>query len=135
MSSSRDQEQDPLISDDHVVNMPDEATPLIETDLPPELIPDKRFRMLVLAIGAANLTIITISQIIIGLAIQQIMEDVICRKVHPDHRLNIFGAVDERCKDDTVSKTLAMVRAWATVTDMLVREFSSHDSLLSFMHL
>lgn len=129
--TARDQERETLLggsnataqNNDHVVDMFDETTPLIETDLPAELMPDKRFRFLVLAVGGAVLTIITISQIIIAPAMQQVMEDIICRKVHPDHRLNVFGAIDERCKDGTVTKTLAMLRSWSIVTDMLVRKF------------
>lgn len=114
---------------DHVVAMYDEDTPLLSTDLPADIVPDKAFQRLVLIMGALVLIIVTISQIIVVPALAEILEDVICRRQYPDHQLNIFENHDPRCQDKLVQGKQTMVRAWGTVTEMLVRMSYQHHIL------
>ena len=115
---------------DHVVVMYDEDTPLLSTDLPADIVPDKAFQRLVLIMGALVLIIVTVSQIIVVPALAEILEDVICRRQYPDHQLNIFESNDPRCQDKLVQGKQTMVRAWGTVTEMLVRMSYTHHILV-----
>jgi len=99
-----------------------EETPLLPTDLPSDILPTKSFQRMVVVVGTLTLVFITVSQSILSPAVQEILEDVICRKVYPDHRLGLFNALDNRCKDNQVQKTLAMLRAWDASAEMFVRK-------------
>ncbi|KAL7934718.1 COP9 signalosome complex subunit 2 [Trichoderma chlorosporum] len=103
--------------DDESVYEADEATALLQnTDLPADIAPSKYFRRVVLGMCVLFLFIIEVSQYILTPAIEQIMEDVICRRYHPDH---VFAVHDNRCKETDVQKTLAMVRSWSMSGSML----------------
>ncbi|KAL6825282.1 major facilitator superfamily domain-containing protein [Trichoderma camerunense] len=95
----------------------DEGTALLhDADLPADIAPSKSFRRFVLGMCVLFLFIIEVSQYILTPAMQQIMEDVICRRYHPDHALSVH---DNRCKETDVQKTLAMVRSWSMSGEML----------------
>ncbi|KAM0263939.1 hypothetical protein ACHAQJ_000974 [Trichoderma viride] len=95
----------------------DEGTALLQnTDLPADIAPSKEFRRLVLGMCVLFLFIVEVSQYIINPPMEQIMEDVICRRHHSDHAL---ATHDGRCKETDVQKTLAMVRSWGMSGDML----------------
>ncbi|KAM3524283.1 hypothetical protein MY4038_007824 [Beauveria bassiana] len=97
-----------------------EDTPLLPTDLPAELIPDRSLRLLVSIIGGLCLTLVGVSQKLFAPALQQIMEDVICRGVHADHQLNMLSRPDSRCKGNDVQKVLSMVSAVDLSAEMIV---------------
>ncbi|KAF1733307.1 hypothetical protein CRV24_007206 [Beauveria bassiana] len=97
-----------------------EDTPLLPTDLPAELIPDRSLRLLVSIIGGLCLTLVGVSQKLFAPALQQIMEDVICRGVHADHQLNMLSRPDSRCKGNDVQKILSMVSAVDLSAEMIV---------------
>ncbi|KAM3502267.1 hypothetical protein MY10362_004974 [Beauveria mimosiformis] len=97
-----------------------EDTPLLPTDLPAELIPDRSLRLLVSIIGGLCLTLVGVSQKLFDPALQQIMEDVICRGVHADHQLNMLSRPDSRCKGNDVQKILSMVSAVDLSAEMIV---------------
>lgn len=99
-----------------------EATPLLPTDLPPEFAPERSVRVLVTIVGALALTLVGVGQRLFGPALQEIMEDVICRGVHTDHKLNLISSPDNRCKDNDVQKILSMVSALDLSAEMAVRE-------------
>lgn len=101
-----------------------EDTPLLPTDLPAELIPERSLRLLVSIIGGLCLTLVGVSQKLFGPALQEIMEDVICRDVYADHQLNTLSHPDSRCKGNDVQKVLSMVSAVDTSAEMIVRK---HD--------
>lgn len=117
------------ISDDEVEA--DETTSLLQNnDLPADIAPSKSFRRLVVGMCVLFLFIIEVSQYILNPPMEQIMEDVICRRYHPDHMIAMPQLHDSRCKDTEVQKTLAMVRSWSTSLDMLLRKcqrVSLHD--------
>ncbi len=102
-----------------------EETPLLPTDLPSDIVPKKSFQRLVVIMGTVSLLVVTISQSILSPAIQEIVEDIVCRKEYPDHQLGLFEAIDDRCKDNKVQKTLTMVRAWDATAELFVRTFPS----------
>lgn len=114
------------ISDDEVEA--DETTSLLQSndlqnnDLPADIAPSKAFRRLVVAMCVLFLFIVEVSQYILNPPMEQIMEDVICRRYHPDHTIAMPQLHDSRCKDTEVQKTLAMVRSWSTSLDMLLRK-------------
>lgn len=108
-------------SQDHVVDIANEAQPLLDTDLPMEFVPDKWFQRRVMTAASALLAIIIVSQAISVPALQEIMEDVICRDIYPDHPLKAFEIIDKRCKDPAVQNTLAMVKSWSASCELLVR--------------
>lgn len=92
--------------------------------------PSKSLRLLVTIIGGMCLVLIGISQGVVNPALQEIMEDVICRGVYSDHHLNAVATPDSRCKDDAVQKVLLMVRGWDTSCEMMIREYcftKSHE--------
>ncbi|KAL6872146.1 major facilitator superfamily domain-containing protein [Trichoderma novae-zelandiae] len=99
----------------------DEATALLQTSSPPAdaVAPSKPFRRFVLGMCVLFLFIIEASQFILTPAMEQIMEDIICRDYHPDHALAVPGAHDNRCKETDVQKRLAMVRSWSMSLEML----------------
>ncbi|KAL7918231.1 COP9 signalosome complex subunit 2 [Trichoderma austrokoningii] len=102
----------------------DETTSLLQNnDLPADIAPSKGFRRLVVAMCVLFLFIVEVSQYILNPPMEQIMEDVICRRYHPDHMIAIPQLHDNRCKDTEVQKTLAMVRSWSTSLDMLLPLF------------
>lgn len=100
-----------------------ENTLLLPTDLPVELIPDKSVRFLVSIVGGLCLVLVGVSAKLFGPALQEIMEDVICRSIYNDHQLDLLSPEDKRCKDNDVQKTLAMVSAWDISGEMVVREY------------
>ncbi|PMB65362.1 hypothetical protein BM221_008718 [Beauveria bassiana] len=100
-----------------------EDTPLLPTDLPSELIPDRSLRLLVSIIGGLCLTLVGVSQKLFAPALQQIMEDVICRGVHADHQLNMLSRPDSRCKGNDVQKVLSMVSAVDLSAEMIVHKY------------
>ncbi|RFU76030.1 cop9 signalosome complex subunit 2 [Trichoderma arundinaceum] len=98
----------------------DEETALLQnTDLPPDIAPSKAFRRLVLGMCVLFLFIVEVSQYILTPPTEQIMEDVICRRYHPDHALVMPRIHDSRCKETDVQKTLAMVRSWSMSGEMM----------------
>lgn len=104
-----------------IMSSPNEDTPLLSTDLPAEIVPDKSFQRLVIGMVALFLFIIEISQYIMEPAKMAIMEDIICRNQFPDHSLSMPSVQDHRCKDKEVQKTLAMVRSWIATSEMFFR--------------
>ncbi|KAL7947597.1 major facilitator superfamily domain-containing protein [Trichoderma barbatum] len=95
----------------------DETTALLQnSDLPADIAPSKGFRRFVLGMCVLFLVIVEVSQFIMVPATEQIMEDVICRRYHPDHALAMH---DNRCKETDVQKTLAMVRSWGMSLEMM----------------
>ncbi|UKZ81516.1 hypothetical protein TrVFT333_009288 [Trichoderma virens FT-333] len=103
--------------DDETIYEADESTSLLHSaDLPADIAPSKSFRRFVLGMCVVFLFIIEVSQFILTPAMEQIMEDVICRRYHPDHALAMH---DNRCKETDVQKTLAMVRSWSMSGEML----------------
>ena len=68
------------------------------------------------------LFIVEVSQYILTPPTEQIMEDVICRRYHPDHALVMPRIHDSRCKETDVQKTLAMVRSWSMSGEMMFRK-------------
>ncbi|KAJ3493892.1 hypothetical protein NLG97_g4441 [Lecanicillium saksenae] len=97
-----------------------ENTPLLPTDLPAELIPQRSLRLLVSMIGGLCLTLVGVSQRLFGPALQEIMEDVICKGVYADHQLNSMSPPDNRCKANDVQKILSMVSALDVSAEMIV---------------
>ncbi len=100
-----------------------EDTPLLPTDLPAELIPERSLRLLVSIIGGLCLTLVGVSQRLFAPALQEIMEDVICRNVFADHQLNTLSHPDSRCKGNDVQKILSMVSAIDVSAEMIVRKY------------
>lgn len=99
-----------------------ENTPLLPTDLPPEVAPDKSLRLLVTIIACLSLVMVGVAQRLCSPALQEIMEDVICRNVHADHQLNSLSPPDSRCKENDVQKILTMVTAMDVSAEMIVRK-------------
>ncbi|EGX91542.1 MFS transporter [Cordyceps militaris CM01] len=97
-----------------------ENTPLLPTDRPAELVPEPSLRLLVSLIGGLCLTLVAVSQRLFGPALQEIMEDVICRNVYRDHQLNALSPPDSRCKENDVQKVLSMVSAVDVSAEMIV---------------
>lgn len=99
----------------------DEATTLLQNAFSPAEVvtPSKSFRRFVLGMCVLFLFIIEASQYILTPAMEQIMEDIICRHYHPDHVLAVPGAHDNRCKETDVQKRLAMVRSWSMSLEMM----------------
>ncbi|KAJ6780047.1 hypothetical protein PWT90_01219 [Aphanocladium album] len=97
-----------------------ENTPLIPTDLPAELIPERSLRLLVSIIGGLCLTLVGVATRLASPALQEIMEDVICKNVYADHQLNSLSPPDDRCKGNDVQKILSMVSALDVSAEMIV---------------
>ncbi len=112
----------PDAMDDGQTTPSSEGTPLLHnTDLPPDVAPDKKFRRLVVAMCTVLLFIVEVSVFIMAPPTQQIMEDIICRDRYPDHLLRMPSVEDDRCKNTDVQQTLAMVRSWSASGEMLIR--------------
>lgn len=99
-----------------------EDSPLLPTDLPPDIIPSKSFRRRVLLMCILFLFIIEVGQFIMEAPLQKIMEDIICRNYYPDHPLRTPRIQDSRCKSNHVQGMLAMVRGWTFAFGMATRE-------------
>ncbi|PWI68291.1 hypothetical protein PCL_02060 [Purpureocillium lilacinum] len=111
----------PDAMDDGQTTPSSEGTPLLHnTDLPPDVAPDKKFRRLVVAMCTVLLFIVEVSVFIMAPPTQQIMEDIICRDRYPDHLLRMPSVEDDRCKNTDVQQTLAMVRSWSASGEMLI---------------
>lgn len=102
----------------------DETTALLQTSplAGDVVVPSRSFRRFVLGMCVLFLFIIEASQFILTPAMEQIMEDIICRNYHPDHALAVPGAHDNRCKETEVQKRLAMVRSWSMSLEMMFRK-------------
>ncbi|KAH7013715.1 COP9 signalosome complex subunit 2 [Ilyonectria destructans] len=97
-----------------------EHSPLLRNDLPPDIVPAKSFRNRVLLMCVLSLFIVEVSQFIMEPPLQKIMEDIICRDYYPDHVLRVPRIQDNRCKNNEVQKTLAMVRGWILAFEMAI---------------
>ncbi|KAI8673090.1 hypothetical protein NCS56_00774100 [Fusarium sp. Ph1] len=126
MSSRAEQSRDDDLSADADVESnsgydndvaPSEGSPLLSNDLPRDLVPSKGFQRRVLLMCLVSLFIVEVSEFITDPPQQKIIEDIICRGYYPDHVLQIK---DQRCKDNHVQKTLAMVRGWHLAFGMAV---------------
>lgn len=100
-----------------------EHSPLLPNDLPPEIVPSKTFQRKVLLMCTVTLFIVTVSAYIMEPPLQNIMEDIICRKYFPDHTLRMPRIQDHRCKNTEVQKSLAMLRGWGFAMDMSIRKY------------
>ena len=99
-----------------------EDTPLLPTDLPADVIPDKTFQRSVIAMAYIFIALIDIYAFLIQGPVQQVMEDIICHRQYPDHIVNQPRVQDQRCKEPEVQRTLAMVRGWWASVEQLIRE-------------
>ncbi|KAI9163984.1 MFS transporter [Paramyrothecium foliicola] len=98
-----------------------ERTPLLPTDLPAQVVPDKSFQHLVMAMTLLFLFIVEVATYLMDPPIQSVMEDIICRQKFPDHVMfPVSHAADARCKGKEVQKTLAMVKGWIFSSEMFV---------------
>ena len=105
-----------------------EASPLLPTDIPPEVVPGKSFRIKFQILAVMVLVTIDFCQYLLEPAMQAVMEDLICREQYPDHFLrqpHSPSVLDLRCKAPKVQKELAMIRSWSAAADMLVRKWHS----------
>lgn len=110
-------------ADDYFGDVSTEDTPLLNTDLPPDVVPDQSFQNLVVSMCVLFLFIVEVSQFIMQPPLQQVMEDRICGEIFPDHELGVVSHTDNRCKDNVVQKELAMLRSWEVSAEMFVRTF------------
>lgn len=110
-------------ADDYFGDASAEETPLLNTDLPPDVVPDRSFQHLVVSMCVLFLFIVEVSTFIMQPPLQQVMEDRICGEIFPDHELGIVSETDSRCKDNRVQKELAMLRSWEVSAEMFVRKF------------
>lgn len=99
-----------------------EETRLLDTDLPPHVVPSRSFQNVVVSMCVLFLFIVEASQFIMGPPLQQVAEDRICGEFYPDHELGLVTQDDGRCKDKAVQKELAMLRSWQISGEMFVRE-------------
>ncbi|OWT43035.1 MFS transporter [Pochonia chlamydosporia 170] len=110
-------------ADDYFGDASAEETPLLNTDLPPDVVPDRSFQHLVVSMCVLFLFIVEVSTFIMQPPLQQVMEDRICGEIFPDHELGIVSETDSRCKDNRVQKELAMLRSWEVSAEMFVPFF------------
>lgn len=110
-------------ADDYFGDVSTEDTPLLNTDLPPDVVPDQSFQNLVVSMCVLFLFIVEVSTFIMQPPLQQVMEDRICGEIFPDHELGVVSHTDDRCKDNLVQKELAMLRSWEVSAEMFVRTF------------
>ncbi|KAI5467968.1 COP9 signalosome complex subunit 2 [Mariannaea sp. PMI_226] len=101
-----------------------EGSPLLPTDLPPDIVPSKSFQRHVILMCVLFLFIVEIGQFIMEAPRQKIMEDVICRTYYPDHSLKTPQIQDHRCKNNKVQEMLAMVRGWSFALEMTMPIFA-----------
>jgi hypothetical protein len=103
-------------------NVTTEHTPLLPTDLPPDVVPSKSFQRLVLCMTFLFLFVIEIAQYMMDAPSTAIMEDILCHQRYPDHvAYYISHSDDPRCKSPQVQKTLAVVKGWIYSADLFVR--------------
>ena len=99
-----------------------EETPLLGTDLPPDVAPDKKFQALVISMCVLFIFIVEVGVEIMAAPGQQVLEDILCREHYPDHKIGVLDIDDERCKAPEVQKDMAMLRSWDASTGMLIRK-------------
>lgn len=114
----------PLLERVDPIPLSDDEDPVEATELPAEFVPSLAFQWSVMLTATAIVTIIIGGQIIMSPATDEIMEDIICHTKFPDHAIGSYNPPDPRCKDDAVQDVFAMVRAWSTSAEMLVREYN-----------
>ena len=100
----------------------DAQTPLLATDLPSEIVPDKAFQHLVMFMCVLFIGLVEIYGFLTNAPLQEIMEDFICHSAYPDHTMNNPRIQDQRCKGPEVQKTLAMARSWWAACEMWIRK-------------
>jgi hypothetical protein len=100
----------------------DVETPLLATDLPPELVPDRKFQRNIMLISFIVIGLVETYSFLTNAPLQEIIEDFICHNQYPDHMMNEPTIQDRRCKEPDVQKTLAMVKSWWSSTEMWVRK-------------
>ncbi|KAG8406750.1 hypothetical protein J3458_021081 [Metarhizium acridum] len=110
-------------AEDYFGHVSTEESPLLNTDLPPHVVPDKSFQHLVLSMCVLFLFIVEVSIFIMQPPLQQVMEDRICGEIYPDHPLGFMSETDGRCKDNRVQTELAMLRSWEVSAEMFVPFF------------
>ncbi|KAK2601809.1 hypothetical protein QQS21_004592 [Conoideocrella luteorostrata] len=115
-AASRDVERE---ADDYFGDVFNEDTPLLNTDLPADVVPSKSFQHLVVSMCVLFLFIVEVSQFMMAPPMAQVMEDRICGEIYPDHELGAVANPDDRCKDKVVQKELAMLRSWEITCEML----------------
>jgi MFS family permease len=103
-----------------------EYSPLLNTDIPPDVVPDQSFQRLVVGMCVLFLFIVEVSTFIMQPALQQLLETRICAEIFPDLGLETMSDTDDRCKGNRVQKELAMLRSWAVAAAMFVRKSLSH---------
>lgn len=111
-------------AEDYFGHVSTEESPLLNTDPPPDVVPDKAFQHLVLSMCVLFAFIVEVSVFIMQPPLQQVMEDRICGEIYPDHPVGIMSKTDGRCKDNRVQTELAMLRSWEISAEMFVRKFS-----------
>lgn len=98
-----------------------ERTPLLATDLPADMLPRAAVKYKVIAMCAIFLFVIDVGTFIMDAPMQQLMEDVICRDLFPDHPIGKDGVGDGRCKTAEVQQALANLKSMKMVAQMLCR--------------
>ena len=98
-----------------------EGTPLLPTDLPPAIAPDKAFKRRVFAMMILFIAVVDIAATIMEAPTQEIIEDFICRQHFPSYEAQ-EEPQNDGCKGAAVQKTLAMVRAYQFACQSFVRE-------------
>jgi hypothetical protein len=115
-------------ADDYFGHVVTEESPLLNTDLPPDDVPDESFQRLVVAMCVLFLFIVEVSAFIMQPPLQQLMENRICAEIFPDLGLGIVSDPDGRCKSNRVQQELAMLRSWEVAAEMFVRKFLPHNT-------
>ncbi|KJK81302.1 hypothetical protein H634G_03321 [Metarhizium anisopliae BRIP 53293] len=110
-------------AEDYFGHVSTEESPLLNTDLPPDVVPDKAIQHLVLSMCVLFAFIVEVSVFIMQPPLQQVMEDRICGEIYPDHPVGIMSKTDDRCKDNRVQTELAMLRSWEISAEMFVPFF------------
>ncbi|KAJ6782320.1 hypothetical protein PWT90_08643 [Aphanocladium album] len=97
----------------------EESRPLLGTEVLPDAAPSKGFQIKVVSICVLFLFVVEVGADILNAPLQQVLEDIICRRQYPDHQL-ASRAVDNRCKGSAVQEELAMLRGWDVAAQMLI---------------
>lgn len=108
-----------------------EHSPLLNTDIPPDFVPDQSFQRLVVGMCVLFLFIVEVSTFIMQPPLQQLLETRICAEIFPDLGRGTMPDTDDRCKGNRVQKELAMLRSWEVAAAMFVRKSSSHTTYKS----
>ncbi|KAG5927132.1 hypothetical protein E4U42_002543 [Claviceps africana] len=108
--------------------------PLINTDPPLSSVPSKGFQRLVVGMCLVFLFIVEVSQLLITPALQQVLEDRLCGEVYPDHELGRPEHLDDRCKEKSVQKELAILRSWEVSAEMFVLSLPKVFSVWSILY-